>query len=103
MDGFPADWSASTCSARSKAQELQHTVQFRQLKRRSGSERGAISTRQNASTGAPRAMQEIGIDLSDAKPKKLTEELAKGAQLLIRWAAEISAPMFQGCSGMIGP
>src|ERR1700679_378711 len=29
------------------------------------------------------AMQEVGIDLSDAKPKKLTEEVAQGAQLLI--------------------
>jgi protein-tyrosine-phosphatase len=28
-------------------------------------------------------MQEAGIDLSDAKPQKLTEELAKGASLLI--------------------
>ena len=29
------------------------------------------------------AMQEIGINLSDAKPRKLTEDLARGAQLLI--------------------
>ena len=29
------------------------------------------------------AMQEIGIDLSSAKPQKLTEELARDAQLLI--------------------
>src|SRR5580658_4423887 len=28
-------------------------------------------------------MKEVGIDLSGAKPQKLTEELAKGAQLLI--------------------
>jgi arsenate reductase len=28
-------------------------------------------------------MQEVGIDLSDAKPQKLTEELARNAQLLI--------------------
>jgi protein-tyrosine-phosphatase len=29
------------------------------------------------------AMQEIGIDLSSAKPQKLTDELARDAQLLI--------------------
>ncbi|WP_263375778.1 arsenate reductase ArsC [Granulicella aggregans] len=29
------------------------------------------------------AMQEVGIDLSDAKPQKLTQELAEGASLLI--------------------
>jgi arsenate reductase (thioredoxin) len=28
-------------------------------------------------------MREVGIDLSDAKPKKLTDELARDAQLLI--------------------
>jgi arsenate reductase (thioredoxin) len=28
-------------------------------------------------------MQEVGIDLSNAKPQKLTEELAGNAQLLI--------------------
>lgn len=28
-------------------------------------------------------MQEVGIDLSEAKPQKLTEELARDAQLLI--------------------
>lgn len=28
-------------------------------------------------------MQEVGINLSNAKPQKLTEELARGAQLLI--------------------
>jgi arsenate reductase len=28
-------------------------------------------------------MEEVGVDLSDAKPQKLTEELAKDAQLLI--------------------
>jgi protein-tyrosine-phosphatase len=29
------------------------------------------------------AMQEIGIDLSNARPQKLTDELAQDAQLLI--------------------
>jgi len=28
-------------------------------------------------------MQEVGIDLSNAKPQKLTEELASGTQLLV--------------------
>ena len=28
-------------------------------------------------------MQEVGIDLSDAKPQKLTEELAQETQLLV--------------------
>jgi arsenate reductase len=29
------------------------------------------------------AMQEVGIDLSHAKPQKLTADLAQGAELLI--------------------
>ncbi|HEY5211943.1 MAG TPA: arsenate reductase ArsC, partial [Acidobacteriaceae bacterium] len=29
------------------------------------------------------AMQEVGIDLTNAKPQKLTQELAEGASLLI--------------------
>jgi arsenate reductase (thioredoxin) len=47
-------------------------------------------------------MQEIGIDLSNAKPQKLTQELASGAQLLILWAAATSVPMSQVYSGMTG-
>jgi arsenate reductase (thioredoxin) len=42
------------------------------------------------------AMQEIGIDLSDAKPKKLTEELARGAQLLITMGCGDKCPYVPG-------
>jgi arsenate reductase len=42
------------------------------------------------------AMQEIGIDLSDAKPKKLTEELAREAQLLITMGCGDKCPYIPG-------
>jgi protein-tyrosine-phosphatase len=42
------------------------------------------------------AMQEIGIDLSDAKPRKLTEELARGAQLLITMGCGDKCPYVPG-------
>jgi arsenate reductase len=42
------------------------------------------------------AMQEIGIDLSDAKPKKLTEELAREAQLLITMGCGDKCPYAPG-------
>jgi arsenate reductase len=41
-------------------------------------------------------MQEIGIDLSHAKPQKLTEELAKGAQLLITMGCGDKCPYVPG-------
>jgi len=41
-------------------------------------------------------MQEIGIDLSDAKPQKLTEELAKDAQLLITMGCGDKCPYVPG-------
>ncbi|MDQ2833742.1 MAG: arsenate reductase ArsC [Acidobacteriota bacterium] len=41
-------------------------------------------------------MQEIGIDLSHAKPQKLTEELAKGAQLLITMGCGDKCPFVPG-------
>ena len=41
-------------------------------------------------------MQEIGIDLSDAKPRKLTEDLAKGAQLLITMGCGDKCPYVPG-------
>jgi len=41
-------------------------------------------------------MQEIGIDLSGAKPQKLTEELAKGAQLLITMGCGDKCPYVPG-------
>lgn len=41
-------------------------------------------------------MQEIGIDLSDAKPQKLTEELAGDAQLLITMGCGDKCPYVPG-------
>lgn len=42
------------------------------------------------------AMQEIGIDLSKATPQKLTEELARGAQLLITMGCGDKCPYVPG-------
>jgi protein-tyrosine-phosphatase len=42
------------------------------------------------------AMQEVGIDLSNAKPQKLTEELAKGAALLITMGCGDKCPYVPG-------
>jgi protein-tyrosine-phosphatase len=41
-------------------------------------------------------MQEIGIDLSGAKPQKLTEELAREAQLLITMGCGDKCPYVPG-------
>lgn len=41
-------------------------------------------------------MRETGIDLSDAKPQKLTEELAQGAQLLITMGCGDKCPYVPG-------
>jgi len=41
-------------------------------------------------------MKEVGIDLSDAKPKKLTENLAKEAQLLITMGCGDRCPYVPG-------
>jgi protein-tyrosine-phosphatase len=41
-------------------------------------------------------MQEVGIDLSHAKPQKLTEELAKDAQLLITMGCGDECPYVPG-------
>lgn len=41
-------------------------------------------------------MQEIGIDLSKAKPQKLTEELARDAQLLITLGCGDTCPHLLG-------
>jgi arsenate reductase len=41
-------------------------------------------------------MQEVGIDLSSAKPQKLTEELAKDAQLLITMGCGDKCPYVPG-------
>jgi arsenate reductase len=42
------------------------------------------------------AMHEIGIDLSGSKPKKLTEELARDAQLLITMGCGDNCPYVPG-------
>jgi arsenate reductase (thioredoxin) len=42
------------------------------------------------------AMHEIGIDLSNAKPQKLTEELAKSASLLITMGCGDKCPYVPG-------
>lgn len=41
-------------------------------------------------------MREVGIDLSDAKPRKLTEELTKAAQLLITMGCGEQCPYVPG-------
>lgn len=41
-------------------------------------------------------MQEVGIDLSNAKPQKLTEELARGAQLLVTMGCGDKCPYVPG-------
>ncbi len=43
-------------------------------------------------------MQEIGIDLSNAKPQKLTEELARDAQLLVTMGCGDKCPYVPGLS-----
>ena len=49
------------------------------------------------------AMREIGIDLSSAKPQKLTEELAREAQLLITMGCGDNCPFVPGLRGTTGP
>jgi arsenate reductase len=41
-------------------------------------------------------MQEVGIDLSDAKPQKLTDELAREAQLLVTMGCGDKCPYVPG-------
>lgn len=42
------------------------------------------------------AMQEVGIDLRNAKPQKLTEELARDAQLLVTMGCGDKCPYVPG-------
>jgi arsenate reductase len=42
------------------------------------------------------AMQEVGIDLSDAKPQKLTQELANDASLLVTMGCGDKCPYVPG-------
>ena len=42
------------------------------------------------------AMREVGIDLRDRKPQKLTDDLARGAQLLITMGCGDACPIYPG-------
>jgi len=42
------------------------------------------------------AMREVGIDLADRKPQRLTDELARGAQLLITMGCGEQCPVMPG-------
>ncbi len=49
------------------------------------------------------AMREVGIDLSNAKPQKLTGELAQEAEILITMGCGWSVPMSPVSFEKIGP
>ena len=42
------------------------------------------------------AMREVGVDLSDRKPQKLTDDLARGAQMLITMGCGEECPVVPG-------
>lgn len=42
------------------------------------------------------AMKEVGVDLSDRRPQKLTDDLARGAQLLITMGCGEQCPVVPG-------
>jgi arsenate reductase len=42
------------------------------------------------------AMQEAGVDLSDAVPQKLTDELARGAAMLVTMGCDEACPVVPG-------
>jgi arsenate reductase (thioredoxin) len=42
------------------------------------------------------AMREAGVDLSDARPKRLTEELARGATMLVTMGCGDACPVVPG-------
>jgi arsenate reductase len=42
------------------------------------------------------AMREVGIDLADRKPQKLTDDLARGAQMLITMGCGEQCPVVPG-------
>jgi arsenate reductase len=42
------------------------------------------------------AMREVGIDLADRKPQKLTDELARGARMLITMGCGEQCPFVPG-------
>jgi arsenate reductase len=41
-------------------------------------------------------MREVGVDLGDRKPQKLTDDLARGAQMLITMGCGEQCPVVQG-------
>jgi arsenate reductase len=71
---------------------------FNQLADRQTAEAISAGTEPGARVhpGVQAVMQEVGIDLSDAKPQKLTEELAKDADLLITMGCGDKCPYVPG-------
>jgi arsenate reductase (thioredoxin) len=47
-------------------------------------------------------MKEVGIDLSNAKPQKLTPELTQDAYLLVTMGCGDECPLFLVCTATIG-
>jgi arsenate reductase len=43
------------------------------------------------------AMRELGVDLADARPQRLTDELAAGASVLITMGCGDACPVVPGC------
>jgi arsenate reductase len=41
-------------------------------------------------------MREVGVDLGDSKPQKLTDDLARGAQMLITMGCGEQCPLVAG-------
>jgi protein-tyrosine-phosphatase len=48
------------------------------------------------------AMKEVSIDLSSARPQLLTEELARGAEVLVTMGCGEACPSFQESNGRTG-
>jgi arsenate reductase len=49
------------------------------------------------------AMQELGLDLSDRQPRKLTDDLAKGASLLVTMGCGEACPHVPGLQHLDWP
>jgi hypothetical protein len=47
-------------------------------------------------------MREVGIDLSQNKPQKLSDELARGAYMLVMLVVASSVPSCPGCGATTG-
>ena len=70
---------------------------------------GAHEARSAGTTPADRVhpevvavMDELGIDLRDRVPTKLTREMAEWADVVVRWAAATSARSCLGCGTSTG-